>query len=56
MIYACTCNCTLIYLQESKQRELSDLEKKIQKKQSELDAILPRFQQHRDQEERLDSR
>ena len=42
--------------QDGKQHELADLERVIQQKQSELDTILPRFQEQRDQEERLDSR
>lgn len=35
---------------------MADLERVIKKKQTDLDAILPKFHEQRDQEERLDSR
>ena len=38
------------------QRELAQLEEDIALKQSELSAILPQYQQHKNQEERLGSR
>lgn len=47
---------TLFLSQERCQRELSQLEKTIRKKQGELDTILPRFQEHRDEEEQLNVR
>lgn len=50
MLYA------LFSSQEHCQRELSQLEKTIRKKQGELDTILPRFQEHRDEEEQLNVR
>ena len=48
--------CVCVWLQESYQQELAQLEKTVKKRQKELDQLLPRYTQQKTEEEHLNSR